>query len=128
MRETTRKARAEAWYRNMTPKGPCAICDRRPANTRDHIVPLAKGGAHHPDNIQFVCGPCNSAKGPKLMNEMYAQYCGCGQQLYAGRSRHSGLCSKCHPEGANMYPDWDRVQIVARRQTATSTEIERGRP
>ncbi|NBV62796.1 MAG: HNH endonuclease, partial [Rhodobacteraceae bacterium] len=28
----------------------------------DHIVPKAKGGTDHPDNLQCLCGPCHEAK------------------------------------------------------------------
>jgi 5-methylcytosine-specific restriction endonuclease McrA len=28
----------------------------------DHIVPLSKGGANFPRNLQWLCGPCNSSK------------------------------------------------------------------
>lgn len=31
----------------------------------DHVVPLAKGGAHSEENIQLLCGPCNLKKGTK---------------------------------------------------------------
>lgn len=32
----------------------------------DHIVPLAKGGKHHPDNLQYLPSEVNSAKRTKL--------------------------------------------------------------
>lgn len=35
--------------------------------TRDHIVPLAKGGTHTWDNVQLACRDCNSAKSDKLL-------------------------------------------------------------
>ena len=31
--------------------------------TVDHIVPRLKGGTDHLDNLQLLCGACNSTKG-----------------------------------------------------------------
>lgn len=31
----------------------------------DHIMPLSKGGAHHPSNAQILCRTCNRRKGAK---------------------------------------------------------------
>ena len=33
----------------------------------DHIHPLAKGGAHHPDNLRIITAAENLAKGAKLV-------------------------------------------------------------
>lgn len=51
-------------------KGKCAMCgakfsDNKPA-TKDHIVPLSKGGIHRSDNIQALCKSCNGHKHSKI--------------------------------------------------------------
>jgi 5-methylcytosine-specific restriction endonuclease McrA len=50
--------------------GICAICSMpviyEPAHI-DHIVPLAAGGSHTQDNLQFTHARCNLAKGAKLL-------------------------------------------------------------
>lgn len=33
----------------------------------DHIIPLAKGGLHHPDNLQVLRGITNLRKGTKIL-------------------------------------------------------------
>lgn len=40
------------------------------AVTLDHVVPLARGGAHTPDNLRVACRPCNLRKGDKLPAEL----------------------------------------------------------
>lgn len=56
-------------------KNRCAICRIKLDDSYhlDHIMPLARGGEHHPDNLQLLCGTCNvrkSAKDPiKYMQE-----------------------------------------------------------
>ncbi len=46
----------------------CLACDRKTKLTVDHIIPLSKGGSNLIDNIQPLCGPCNSSKGDSSHN------------------------------------------------------------
>ena len=41
--------------------------------TADHVVPQAKGGTDHPDNLQLLCGACNLLKGTGTQEELIAR-------------------------------------------------------
>ena len=40
--------------------------------TIDHIVPRARGGTDHMDNLQLLCNACNSLKGTRTQAEFLA--------------------------------------------------------
>jgi 5-methylcytosine-specific restriction endonuclease McrA len=48
-------------------KGKCHWCKRKRVLTMDHVIPLAKGGTHTPENIVAACQPCNSRKRDRLL-------------------------------------------------------------
>ena len=41
--------------------------------TIDHVLPQAKGGTDHADNLQLLCGACNSTKGTGTQEELIAK-------------------------------------------------------
>lgn len=41
--------------------------------TVDHIVPQSQGGTDHEDNLQLLCGACNSTKGPGTQAELISR-------------------------------------------------------
>ena len=56
----------EEWERKLDEYGyKCANCEADSDIQMDHIYPLSKGGAHHIDNIQPLCGCCNYKEGAK---------------------------------------------------------------
>lgn len=53
---------------------PCAYCGEYAERmTIDHVVPLSRGGTHTIENIVAACGPCNSSKGAKSLEEWMAR-------------------------------------------------------
>lgn len=49
--------------------GLCVYCGINTATTRDHIIPLSRGGSNTIDNINPSCLICNDSKGTKLLSE-----------------------------------------------------------
>lgn len=46
-------------------EGICHICNEPYADAIDHVVPVAKGGSDHPDNLRPAHTTCNSKKGAR---------------------------------------------------------------
>ena len=47
----------------MRDKNTCRICGSTNNLTIDHITPISQGGGNDMDNLQVLCGSCNSKKG-----------------------------------------------------------------
>lgn len=45
--------------------GACVYCGATERLTQDHVVPLAAGGTHSPDNVVPACLSCNCSKGAR---------------------------------------------------------------
>lgn len=46
-------------------EGICHICEEPFADAIDHVVPVARGGSDHPDNLRPAHTSCNSSKGAR---------------------------------------------------------------
>lgn len=47
----------------------CVICGNKDKLTKDHIIPLSKGGSDYIQNIQPMCRSCNSKKNNKIIHD-----------------------------------------------------------
>lgn len=57
----------EKWHRT------CAYCPAKDVPLQvEHIVPRAKGGSNRISNLTLSCGPCNTAKGTRSVQEFLA--------------------------------------------------------
>jgi len=59
------------WIHERENPDQCIYCGVREKLTLDHMIPLSRGGADHPDNAVWVCNRCNSSKGSKRLYEFY---------------------------------------------------------
>ena len=46
----------------------CLSCGKRKKLTRDHVIPKAQSGSNSLSNMQPLCGPCNRAKGNRVID------------------------------------------------------------
>lgn len=46
----------------------CLRCGKKKKLTMDHVMPISSGGEHSVENIQPLCGPCNSIKATKTID------------------------------------------------------------
>ena len=51
----------------------CKILFPFPNLTIDHVVPRSRGGTDHLENLQLLCGACNSIKGDREMSYLMAK-------------------------------------------------------
>jgi 5-methylcytosine-specific restriction endonuclease McrA len=59
----------EQWHAILDRYGHrCLRCGSVAGLEPDHVVPLSKGGAHDPTNIQPLCGGCNRRKATKTID------------------------------------------------------------
>lgn len=54
-------------------KEPCVYCGG-PARSRDHIIPLSRGGLHSLENMVPACHRCNSIKRDMIPQDFFSRY------------------------------------------------------
>ena len=52
-------------------KNTCVYCGATEDLTLDHVVPLARGGAHSEENLAVACRACNSSKNATPLAEWH---------------------------------------------------------
>lgn len=62
-RSISQEVKAEVWQRDG---GKCVECGDTHYLEFDHIIPLSRGGATSPTNLQILCRACNRAKGARI--------------------------------------------------------------
>lgn len=73
MKTTAYKTKANFDYLYGVQRGHCLGClehFKSEGMTFDHRYPQVKGGGHELDNLQLLCGPCNSIKGDDTMENL----------------------------------------------------------
>lgn len=58
------------WYALLNRyRGLCAYCSAKPAEHKDHVIPISRGGSDSIGNILPACASCNLSKGGLLLIE-----------------------------------------------------------
>lgn len=66
---------AEEWAAILRASaGRCYYCKNARDLTKDHIVPLSRGGRNEAHNLVACCERCNQAKGDKLLRELKSNW------------------------------------------------------
>lgn len=51
--------------------GLCAYCSTAPAESRDHVIPISRGGSNNIENILPACLTCNKTKNARTVEEWH---------------------------------------------------------
>jgi 5-methylcytosine-specific restriction protein A len=68
---STQRRKIPKWVKRYVFKRDKGVCQRMGCGERenltiDHVIPLARGGTDHEDNLQLLCQPCNGEKGDRV--------------------------------------------------------------
>lgn len=70
---------------------------RPDAPSRDHIIPLSRGGLDEVSNIEIICQRCNGEKGSLTKCEYIAWREGRASRLDKGATPEKRLCPRVQP-------------------------------
>ena len=83
----------------------CLKCDAVNNLSIDHIVPLAKGGTNEIDNLQTLCGKCNSSKGDAVKDYRKTNVDSTLTQCKTNVDSSKSLIAPLNPESLILKPE-----------------------